>query len=80
MAVDRSRLVGRTCFGALDLSGKHDLTSLTLVFPDDETDPNFDILQFCWTPIEQLGARLEFIDAVRLNKIDSANGSPLGTS
>ena len=57
MAVDRSRLVGRTCFGALDLSGKHDLTSLTLVFPDDETDPNFDILQFCWTPIEQLGAR-----------------------
>jgi phage terminase large subunit-like protein len=31
--VDREALKGRTCFGGPDLSGKHDLTALILVFP-----------------------------------------------
>ncbi|MCE7028930.1 terminase large subunit [Jiella avicenniae] len=55
--VDRESLRGRVCFGALDLSGKHDLTSLTLAFPDDDPEPTFDVLQFCWTPEGQLGGR-----------------------
>ena len=33
LPVDIEALRGRPCYGALDLSGKHDLTSLTLVFP-----------------------------------------------
>lgn len=57
VAVDRKELAGRTCFAALDLSGKHDLTSLTLAFPDDQEEPGFDILQWCWTPEGQLGVR-----------------------
>lgn len=57
IAVDRAELRGRQCFAALDLSGKHDLTSLTLVFPDDEDEPGFDILPLFWTPDGQLAAR-----------------------
>ena len=39
---------GRRCYAGLDLSGKHDLTSMTLVFPDDEE--GYDVLPFFWTP------------------------------
>jgi phage terminase large subunit-like protein len=55
--VDAERLEGRRCIGALDLSGKHDLTSLTLAFPDDEPEAGFDILQFFWTPLGAMEAR-----------------------
>lgn len=57
MPVDREALRGRRCTAALDLSGKHDLTSLTLVFPDDDPEPTFDILPFFWTPEGQLEGR-----------------------
>lgn len=57
VAVDAERLDGRRCFGALDLSGKNDLTSLTLAFPDDEPDPGFDILPYFWTPTGAMEAR-----------------------
>ena len=53
--VDREKLRGRTCFGGLDLSGKHDLTALVLVFPDDAG--SFDVLPFFWTPEGQLAQR-----------------------
>ena len=55
--VDRAALAGRKCFAGLDLSGKHDLTALVLVFPDDEPVPNYDVLPFFWTPQDQLGGR-----------------------
>lgn len=55
--VNTERLKGRRCIGALDLSGKHDLSSLTLVFPDDEPDPGFDILQHFWTPTGAMETR-----------------------
>ena len=55
--VDRAALSGRMCFGALDLSGKHDLTSLTLVFPSDDREPKYDVLPFFWTPEGQLAKR-----------------------
>lgn len=61
--VDRDALKGRRCFGALDLSGKHDLTSLTLAFPDDEEEPGMDILQFFWTPEGAMAARRELEQA-----------------
>lgn len=48
--IDPEELRGRRCYGALDLSGKHDLTSLTLVFPDESPEPVYDVLQFFWTP------------------------------
>ena len=55
--VDRAALAGRPCFGALDLSGKHDLTAFVLVFPTDDAVPLFDILAWFWTPQDQLGLR-----------------------
>jgi phage terminase large subunit-like protein len=50
IAVDRARLKGKRCYAALDLSGKHDLTALVLVFPSDDAEPKYDILPFFWTP------------------------------
>jgi phage terminase large subunit-like protein len=44
--VDRSQLLGRICYGGLDLSGKNDLTALALVFPGEETVA----IGFFWTP------------------------------
>lgn len=55
--VDPKKLLGRKCYGGLDLSGKDDLTSLVLAFPDDELEPGYDILTFCWTPLDALEGR-----------------------
>lgn len=55
--VDLEELEGRRCYGGLDLSVKHDLTALVLVFPDDEPDPSYDIVPFFWTPKGQLEGR-----------------------
>jgi phage terminase large subunit-like protein len=56
--VDRAALAGRTCYGALDLSGKHDLTALVLAFPsEDDEEPIYDLLPFFWTPEGQLSTR-----------------------
>jgi phage terminase large subunit-like protein len=55
--VDRAALRGRTAFGGLDLSGKHDLTALVLAFPTDDPEPIYDVLPLFWTPEGQLEAR-----------------------
>lgn len=55
--VDIPELDGRECYAALDLSGKHDLTSLTLVFPGDEPEAPFDVLPMFWTPMGAMAAR-----------------------
>jgi phage terminase large subunit-like protein len=55
----RKELRGQRCYGALDLSKKNDLTSLTLVFPDDEPDVGYDVLPFFWTPEESLNTRTQ---------------------
>lgn len=56
---DVAKLEGRVCFGGLDLSGKHDLTALVLVFPDGENDEGYDLLSFFWTPEGALALRRE---------------------
>lgn len=48
--INRASLKGRRCFAALDLSGKHDLTALVLVFPTDDEEPKYDVLPFFWAP------------------------------
>jgi phage terminase large subunit-like protein len=47
--VDLEALAGRTCYGGLDLSSTQDLTSLALVFPDDDDPPAYDVLVWFWT-------------------------------
>lgn len=46
--------LGREAYAAIDLSGKNDLTALSLVFPADE---GFDALQTFWAPHEGLQER-----------------------
>lgn len=42
-------LDGRPCFAGLDISYKDDLTSLVLLFPDEDNE-TFDVLPFFWLP------------------------------
>lgn len=56
-AVDLEKLAGRPCFAGLDLSAKHDLTALVLVFPNDEAEPCYDVVPYFWTPTGQMEAR-----------------------
>lgn len=54
-SVPDSELVGRPCYGGLDLSGKNDLTALALVFPMD--DGTTAVRMFFWTPKATLRQR-----------------------
>jgi phage terminase large subunit-like protein len=46
--VDADALVGRECYGGLDLSQTRDLTAFVLVFPDD--DGGYQVLCRFWAP------------------------------
>lgn len=55
--VDRDELLGRECWGGLDLSAVHDLTALVLVFPRDDDTRILDVLPFFWLPDDGLEAK-----------------------
>lgn len=52
--VDESSLIGRRCFGGLDLSQSKDLTALVLYFPESGA-----VLVHAWTPGDTLQERQE---------------------
>ncbi len=54
---DIDRLLGRRCFGGLDLSGRRDLTAIGLFFPDDAGGGDLIVEQ--WTPADGLRERDE---------------------
>lgn len=54
--VDTLTLIGKSCVGAIDLSGKNDLTSITLLFEPDAMGLR-DVLQFFWTPADTIRER-----------------------
>ena len=54
--LDREALRGRRCVAALDLSGKNDLTALTLYFADEKPHR---ALTYFWTPEDTLQRREE---------------------
>jgi phage terminase large subunit-like protein len=56
--VDEAALVGRRCYGGLDLSSSFDLSALVLVFPD-EANQSLDVLARFWTPAATLAARAQ---------------------
>ena len=56
--VDIEKLRGRACFGGLDLSTKIDLSAFVLVFPPDETEPDWKVLPYMWLPIGGLKERV----------------------
>ena len=49
---DRAQLLGRRCFGGLDLASTRDLTAFSLVFPPEEGDESGDwyVLIWAWIP------------------------------
>lgn len=54
--VDKESLTGRSCVGGIDLSGKNDLSSITLLFDEDEEGKR-DVLSFYWTPADTVKQR-----------------------
>jgi len=55
--VDRDDLLGRECWGGLDLSAVHDLTALVLVFPRPDDSRILDVLPYFWLPDDGLEAK-----------------------
>jgi phage terminase large subunit-like protein len=49
-SVDEAALVGRVCYGGLDLSSTQDLTALVWVFPPTWDDPLYRVLCRFWAP------------------------------
>lgn len=47
---DETRLLGRRCWGGLDLSSTQDLTALALLFEPDETDIHWRLKLHFWLP------------------------------
>lgn len=52
--VVEENLVGRTCFGGLDLSAVSDMTAWVLVFPHDDDPETIDVLWRFWVPEARL--------------------------
>ena len=51
-------LIGRPCYGGLDLSSTTDITAFVLVFPPDDPDEGvYYILPYFWIPEESMGER-----------------------
>lgn len=55
--VDEAELVGRECYGGLDVATKTDLSAWVLVFPPVEPDTKWTILVRCWVPKESATVR-----------------------
>lgn len=47
---EKALLIGRKCWGGLDLSSTQDLTALALMFEPTEEDPNWRQLEWFWLP------------------------------
>lgn len=56
-AIDERALAGRSCYAALDLSTKLDITAFVMVFPPDKTDKMYRIVPRFWIPKENAEAR-----------------------
>lgn len=58
-AFDLTRLLGRRCWGGLDLSSTQDLTALVLEFEPTEDDPHWRQLEWFWLPGDGLHEKAE---------------------
>lgn len=52
-------LLGRRCFGGLDLARVKDFSAFVLVFPPDEDDPTWHVLCRFWLPEENFQRRMK---------------------
>lgn len=52
--IDEASLIGKKCYGGLDLSSVSDITAWVMVFPDDDDPEKVDILARFWCPEKRL--------------------------
>jgi phage terminase large subunit-like protein len=57
--VDAQALLGRECYGGLDLASTIDIAAFVLYFPADGDDPLARVLPFFWIPADGVNARSE---------------------
>lgn len=56
--INENDLIGKKCFGGLDLATNRDLAALILVFPDDSLGyRRFDVIQRYWIPKDNMRER-----------------------
>ena len=58
LPIDEQKLLGRPCYGGLDLSSTSDITALVLVFPPLSDNEPYYILPNFWLPEETLDLRV----------------------
>ncbi|WP_414733875.1 terminase large subunit [Acetobacterium carbinolicum] len=56
--IDPDELLGRECYGGLDLSSSIDITAFVLVFPPKFDDEKYVIMPFFWIPEENIEQRV----------------------
>lgn len=57
--VDEKRLLGRPCYGGLDLSSKIDMTAFVLLFPPDDINRKWIVLPRFWVPEDRVPERVQ---------------------
>ena len=57
-AVNEDDLLGRVCYGGLDLSSTTDITAFVLVFPPERDGEKYIILPYFWIPEENIDLRV----------------------
>ena len=58
-AVREDDLIGRVCYGGLDLSSTTDITAFVLVFPPLDEEDKYIILPYFWIPEDTLDLRVK---------------------
>lgn len=58
-SVSDDALLGRICYGGLDLSSTTDITAFVLVFPPTEEDDRYIIKPYFWIPEENVDLRVK---------------------
>lgn len=57
-AVDEAELIGRECYGGLDLSSSTDITAFVLIFPPRTEEEKYIILPYFRIPEENMRLRV----------------------
>ena len=58
LPIDESQLIGRDCYGGLDLSSTDDITAFVLMFPPRTEEEKFILLPYFWVPEETVPKRV----------------------
>jgi phage terminase large subunit-like protein len=58
-AVDTDALIGRVCYGGLDLSSSVDITAFVLVFPPIDENEKYSVLPYFWMPEDNIDLRVK---------------------